>query len=127
MAALAGSDPICDFCVFFNDTATTEIYTLSLHDALPILAGLVKSPSNYDLVRNAIESCDPPEPNSTDPCKGKTILTVPADTAIVQRRNQILQLLASGRTVLSKDQYSPDQLVAAEQEPVIVAPQKIPP
>src|SRR2546430_15619134 len=25
---------------FFNDTATTEIYTLSLHDALPILTGL---------------------------------------------------------------------------------------
>src|SRR5688572_32343683 len=24
------------FCVFFTDTATTEIYTLSLHDALPI-------------------------------------------------------------------------------------------
>src|SRR3712207_7161930 len=24
--------------VFFNDTATTEIYTLSLHDALPICA-----------------------------------------------------------------------------------------
>src|SRR5688572_32330679 len=24
---------------FFNDTATTEIYTLSLHDALPILIG----------------------------------------------------------------------------------------
>src|SRR3712207_7342719 len=24
---------------FFNDTATTEIYTLSLHDALPILEG----------------------------------------------------------------------------------------
>src|SRR3712207_9486420 len=24
---------------FFNDTATTEIYTLSLHDALPIFAG----------------------------------------------------------------------------------------
>src|SRR3712207_6897617 len=26
-------------CFFFNDTATTEIYTLSLHDALPICAG----------------------------------------------------------------------------------------
>src|SRR5260370_37559809 len=25
---------------FFNDTATTEIYTLSLHDALPILANI---------------------------------------------------------------------------------------
>src|SRR6266540_7163067 len=26
-------------CFFFNDTATTEIYTLSLHDALPISIG----------------------------------------------------------------------------------------
>src|SRR3712207_6976791 len=26
-------------CFFFNDTATTEIYTLSLHDALPIYGG----------------------------------------------------------------------------------------
>src|SRR3989442_9694567 len=30
---------ICPF-FFFNDTATTEIYTLSLHDALPILVEL---------------------------------------------------------------------------------------
>src|SRR5260370_35974767 len=30
------------FFFFFNDTATTEIYTLSLHDALPIYSwGLV--------------------------------------------------------------------------------------
>src|SRR5579875_4224584 len=28
------------FFFFFNDTATTEIYTLSLHDALPICYGL---------------------------------------------------------------------------------------
>src|SRR5689334_23475665 len=28
------------FFFFFNDTATTEIYTLSLHDALPILYGI---------------------------------------------------------------------------------------
>src|SRR5256885_11410368 len=27
------------FFFFFNDTATTEIYTLSLHDALPIFHG----------------------------------------------------------------------------------------
>src|SRR3712207_7436119 len=38
---------------FFNDTATTEIYTLSLHDALPIYASLTEiawadfSPSNH--------------------------------------------------------------------------------
>src|SRR5215475_16231193 len=29
----------CFFFFFFNDTATTEIYTLSLHDALPISTG----------------------------------------------------------------------------------------
>src|SRR6202022_4940928 len=29
---------------FFNDTATTEIYTLSLHDALPICEDLHPSP-----------------------------------------------------------------------------------
>src|SRR3989449_8056846 len=29
---------------FFNDTATTEIYTLSLHDALPILESLKITP-----------------------------------------------------------------------------------
>src|SRR2546429_6142254 len=28
---------------FFNDTATTEIYTLSLHDALPICSGWATS------------------------------------------------------------------------------------
>src|SRR5258708_32071185 len=27
---------LIDYFFFFNDTATTEIYTLSLHDALPI-------------------------------------------------------------------------------------------
>src|SRR2546422_4475874 len=27
---------LCSLFFFFNDTATTEIYTLSLHDALPI-------------------------------------------------------------------------------------------
>ena len=29
---------VCVCFFFFNDTATTEIYTLSLHDALPISA-----------------------------------------------------------------------------------------
>ena len=38
-------------CFFFNDTATTEIYTLSLHDALPIsIPTLVKPLRSVDLV-----------------------------------------------------------------------------
>src|SRR5256885_7221734 len=33
---IAGITTACVLIFFFNDTATTEIYTLSLHDALPI-------------------------------------------------------------------------------------------
>src|SRR2546429_5866264 len=32
------------FFFFFNDTATTEIYTLSLHDALPIYSVISSAP-----------------------------------------------------------------------------------
>src|SRR2546430_14735652 len=37
-----------DSCVFFffNDTATTEIYTLSLHDALPICPSVLVPPED---------------------------------------------------------------------------------
>src|SRR2546429_2058943 len=41
---------------FFNDTATTEIYTLSLHDALPISARRAHSPRRF--------SCAPCSPRS---------------------------------------------------------------
>src|SRR6266536_6642896 len=34
---------LCLFFFFFNDTATTEIYTLSLHDALPISPGRTRA------------------------------------------------------------------------------------
>src|SRR3712207_9175830 len=40
---------------FFNDTATTEIYTLSLHDALPIL---VASSSGGGSPRRAVSGLD---------------------------------------------------------------------
>src|SRR3712207_7006877 len=33
---------------FFNDTATTEIYTLSLHDALPISGQQIEPPRTAD-------------------------------------------------------------------------------
>ena len=44
---------------FFNDTATTEIYTLSLHDALPISpikVAMAKSIPTYILVRSPVEA-----------------------------------------------------------------------
>src|SRR2546429_883378 len=51
---------IC-FFFFFNDTATTEIYTLSLHDALPILSRTkvyilepLTTPQIVELLRRAL-------------------------------------------------------------------------
>src|SRR5256885_3596822 len=41
------SNPTSFFFFFFNDTATTEIYTLSLHDALPILSQPVRDRANF--------------------------------------------------------------------------------
>src|SRR2546426_6602651 len=38
--------PVRPCFFFFNDTATTEIYTLSLHDALPILKHVLPAPSS---------------------------------------------------------------------------------
>src|SRR5271165_7601908 len=35
------------FFFFFNDTATTEIYTLSLHDALPIRPRTIRAPASH--------------------------------------------------------------------------------
>src|SRR2546422_5347581 len=60
---------MCSMLFFFNDTATTEIYTLSLHDALPISAGikplwaditnrddLARLPGPFDSVVNCVSS-----------------------------------------------------------------------
>src|SRR3982750_5038048 len=45
------SSNVSDF-FFFNDTATTEIYTLSLHDALPILTVIVGLSFSHGWKRN---------------------------------------------------------------------------
>src|SRR5256886_8905503 len=41
------------FFFFFNDTATTEIYTLSLHDALPIFIHLTRAMSGKEVSDNS--------------------------------------------------------------------------
>src|SRR5437868_15360401 len=41
------------FFFFFNDTATTEIYTLSLHDALPIWSTARSEPYPFAMCRDS--------------------------------------------------------------------------
>src|SRR5687768_18078524 len=43
---------------FFTDTATTEIYTLSLHDALPIYVALLRETIFVDEARNLRQILD---------------------------------------------------------------------
>src|SRR5258708_1374217 len=47
---------------FFNDTATTEIYTLSLHDALPISAGPQHVLVPYSALKGLIKTDGPLAP-----------------------------------------------------------------
>ena len=48
VVGVGGGVVVCFF--FFNDTATTEIYTLSLHDALPISSVRFRAPKVGDEV-----------------------------------------------------------------------------
>jgi membrane peptidoglycan carboxypeptidase len=77
-----------------------------------ILAGIPQSPTNYDLMRNAIEE---------ELADGKTRLVVPADSPIVQRRNRILELMKT-RSVLTAATYGAEDYDKAMEEPVILTP-----
>src|ERR1017187_5519004 len=56
----------CFFFFFCNDTATTEIYTLSLHDALPIYAGTFLIALALDVEFDAGAEQDPAEREHQD-------------------------------------------------------------
>src|SRR2546426_6339583 len=66
------------FFFFFNDTATTEIYTLSLHDALPIWVSRASScrcPPPPPITRRATRPLSrPPAPPSSSPDRKSTRL-----------------------------------------------------
>src|SRR2546421_4455942 len=58
------------FLFFFNDTATTEIYTLSLHDALPIYSTSC-SPTAREFPAPRLSN-ETPTPTSTSTCSPAT-------------------------------------------------------
>ncbi|MGK2850374.1 MAG: transglycosylase domain-containing protein [Candidatus Limnocylindrales bacterium] len=92
-----------------------------------IIAAMPQSPSNYDLVRNAVETCSEPVAEDQDCPAGKSTLTVLDDTKIVARRNAVLDLLAEGdRTPISKDTFTVADFRAAKEEPVVLASQATP-
>src|SRR2546421_6741288 len=73
---------VISFFFFFNDTATTEIYTLSLHDALPIFisraAGTMPLAITADTaspaVRSALKSARPRSEEHTSELQSRSDL-----------------------------------------------------
>ncbi len=90
----------------------TDLSKLTIAQAV-ILAAVLQAPSAYDLVANATD-------------QGGT-LVVGSETAIVQRRNGILEdLRRNNKDGLLRGKYTDAELVAAEQEPVILHPAYVP-
>ena len=85
----------------------TDLKQLSVAQAA-ILAGILKAPSNYDLVANAETRDD-------------GTMVVPADAPIVQRRNTILEeMRRANQDGLLRGTYTDAQLLAAESEVVVL-------
>ena len=91
-----------------------------------LLAAIPKSPTQYDLVRNAEPQCTITPADGEDCPAAKTQLVVPDTAPVVQRRNQILELMKT-RSVLSGANHTVDQYDAAMHEPVILSNQAAPP
>ncbi len=89
-----------------------------------ILAALPKAPGSYDLVLNSVEECI--EPGDTEETCKTSRLVVPEDTTIVQRRNQVLDLMAQDRTPLTGTSYTAADFAAAKAEPVELTRQVTP-
>src|SRR3712207_7656681 len=67
---MADRKPICKAVFFFNDTATTEIYTLSLtRRSSDLISGFKRIGANWNPLVPPVDPNDPngPNPNNPDP------------------------------------------------------------
>jgi peptidoglycan glycosyltransferase len=98
-----------------------ELSELTLAQAA-ILAAIPQAPTRFDLVRNAEASCSVEVAEGGTCPAANVVLTVPATTEIVQRRDYILDLMKT-RSVLSGARHELEEYDAAKEEPVLLVPQ----
>jgi membrane peptidoglycan carboxypeptidase len=91
-----------------------------------VLAAIPQSPTQFDLVRNAVTECTTVIAEDEECPEGESFLLVPDTTPIVQRRNQVLDQMST-RSVLSGSQHTPEEYEAAKSEPLILNPPPSPP
>src|SRR3712207_9345511 len=96
---------------FFNDTATTEIYTLSLHDALPILSVIV--PLVVPSMRTEAPMIGSPAASLTWP------LTVDCAKALTDRRRPTTKRSEEHTSELQSRQYLVCRLLLEKKKKII--------
>src|SRR2546430_13566395 len=72
------------FFFFFNDTATTEIYTLSLHDALPISSSVARRRATFSISLEASTAVTFAPPRA----RSNAARPVPVPTSRITRRSE---------------------------------------
>ncbi|MBA2720315.1 MAG: transglycosylase domain-containing protein [Chloroflexi bacterium] len=87
-----------------------------------LLAAIPQSPTKFDLVKNADESCSVELAEGDECPSAKVVLTVPDTTEVVIRRNFVLDQMKT-RSPLSGSKHSLDEYEAAKSESVVLAPQ----
>jgi membrane peptidoglycan carboxypeptidase len=107
---------------YFN----TDLADLTLAQ-FAILAAIPQSPTQYDLMRNAVSECLVPIDEGTDEeCPADQVrLVVPATSEIVQRRNRVLEFMKT-RSVLSGSKYVAADYENAKHDEVVLTPPPTP-
>src|SRR2546427_11412366 len=82
--------PSLFFFFFFNDTATTEIYTLSLHDALPISVSPLAAVRQRACARPSRRAARVPRP---DPHLGSAARSEEHTSELQSQSNLVCRLL----------------------------------
>jgi membrane peptidoglycan carboxypeptidase len=93
--------------------------TLAQH---AILAAIPQSPTRFDLVKNAEDTCTVTVKEGAECPSGKIKPVVPDTAEIVIRRNYVLDQMKT-RSPLSGSKHTVDEYEAAKSEPVVLAPQ----
>src|SRR5687767_15549744 len=105
---------------FFNDTATTEIYTLSLHDALPIsrtVAVVVPSPASSEVAEaTSFTICAPMFSRSEEHTSELQSLAYLVCRLLLEKKKQLPREHAQ---IYNKQQY---RLLDAQMETRLNAP-----
>ena len=94
-----------------------------------LLAAIPQSPTAYDLVKNAVDECTVPVAEGKTCPAAKVQLVVPANSAVVLRRNQILNAMLVNRVLTAAGtpaEVTDTQITAAKDEPAVLASQQPP-